>query len=802
MKRSISKIKIKIRPPEHIRPVKILFWGGLSAAALFLGGLFGSYMALRHDLPPATELENIRPKIITTIYASDGEAVREFAEERRIEVPLEQISPVLIQAIIATEDPRFYSHNGVDLRGILRAVREDYLTFKSRRGRRLQGGSTITQQLSRMVFLHRRQSLRRKLKEMFLALRIEKTYTKDRILEIYCNQYYLGHGVYGVETAARLFFGKSVSELEVEEAALIAGILRGPEVYSPYNNTRVTFQRRNHVINRMAEVGYITRERAEEARATPMDVLPLRRASSDFAAYFFEEVRKYIESQYGSDALYRSGLKVYTTLDVQMQKYAEEALHRQLRVLDKLKGWRQDQRNLLEDGVEDLEGHWLPTWTTAGVASGEVVEAIVISAGRTEASVRVKGYAGMMRNEGIAWTRSRFLDALIKPGDVIQVEIRSVDEEKKELRVTLEQEPLVEGAFLAIDPLTGHVRAMVGGYSFRRSQWNRATQAARQTGSAIKPFLYTAAIESGFTPASVLVDEPVTFDDRWSEESWTPRNYDRVYKGAVTLRQGLEESRNIITARLLDYISPQTGVDYCRRFGITSTLYPYLSLSLGTFGVTLMEMVSGFSVFPNKGVRAKPWFILRVEDKDGNILEENRMETEDVISAQTAYIMTSLLQGVVARGTGGAARSLNWPLAGKTGTTDHFTDAWFIGFSPTLAAGVWMGYDTNQIPLGPRQTGAVAALPVWMNFFRNIIEDKKKNAAENGEELQEEVFEIPPNLSFADIDRKTGFLLSPVCLFPFREVFFPGTEPMRFCTLEDHMKTRDYYGAEKAAEER
>lgn len=794
-------LKIKIKKPEHIRIGRVLFWGGLAGAAALLGALFGSYMAVHHDLPPATELENIRSKIITTVYAENGEPVREFAEERRIEVPLERISPLLIQAILATEDPRFYSHNGVDIKGILRAVKEDYLSFKRRRGRRLQGGSTITQQLSRMVFLDRRQTLRRKLREMFLALKIEKAYSKERILEIYCNQYYLGHGVYGVETAAQLFFGKSASDLAVEEAALIAGIFRGPEVYSPYNNPQVTLQRRNHVINRMTEVGHITRERAEDLKAMPLEVLPLRRASSDFAGYFFEEVRKYVETRYGSDGLYRAGLKIYTTLDVPIQKYAEEALIRQLRVLDKLKGWRPDKENLIEAGVEGLENHWLSAWSGAGVAVGEVAEAIVMSAGRIEASVRVKGYTGVLKNEGIAWTRNRFLDAFIKPGDVIQVEIKAIDEDKKELRVNLEQEPLVEGAFLAIDPLTGHVRAMVGGYSFSRSQWNRATQATRQTGSAIKPFLYTAAIENGFTPASVLVDEPVTFEDRWSEEPWTPRNYDRVYKGAVTLRKGLEESRNVITARLLDYVSPQTGVTYCRRFGITSTLYPYLSLSLGTFGVTLMEMVSGFSVFPNKGVRVKPRLILRIEDKDGNILEENRMETEEVISPQTAYIMTSLLQGVVQRGTAGAARSLNWPLGGKTGTTDQFTDAWFLGFSPTLAAGVWMGYDTNQVSLGPRQTGAVAALPVWMEFFRKVIEDKKTEAEEAGEELIPELFEIPPNLSFADIDRKTGLLLSPVCLFPFREVFIPDTEPQRFCTLEDHMKTRDYYGAEKASEE-
>jgi penicillin-binding protein 1A len=316
----------------------------------------------------------------------------------------------------------------------------------------------------------------------------------------------------------------------------------------------------------------------------------------------------------------------------------------------------------------------------------------------------------------------------------------------------------------------------------------------------IKPFLYTAAIENGFTPASIIVDEPVTFNDKWTGEPWTPRNYDLEYKGAVTLRKGLEESRNVVTAKLLDYISPQVGVDYCRKFGLTSTIYPYLSLSLGTFEVTLLELVSGFTAFPNKGVRVKPYFITRIEDRDGNVLEENKVESEEVISPQTAYMMTYLLQGVVREGTAAAASTLAWPIAGKTGTTDKFTDAWYIGFSPTLCAGVWVGNDA-KITLGERQSGAVAALPIWIDFFAKMIEARKKAAETQGVDLVPEDFDVPPNLSFVDIDRKTGLLATSICRFPLREVFLPGTEPVRFCTNQDHIRILYYYSQETAKEE-
>jgi len=623
---------------------------------------------------------------------------------------------------------------------------------------------------------------------------------------MYCNQFNLGHGAYGVEAASQLYFGKNVSEVTLEEAAMIVGILRGPSLYSPYRNREITYNRRNHVIRRLVDEGYLTEEEGEEAKARPFNVMPLRRGDAGFAAYFKEEVRKYLEENYGADALYRKGLKVYTTLNPTYQRFAEEALLNWLPVLDKRQGWRDDKRNLLEEGAESLEDlenisieGWPPdTWIKPSLSIGDVVDAVVLSVTSEEASVKVKDYIGKMNNADIEWTETKNLEDLIQEGDLILVKIKEMDEENNELLVSLDQEPLIEGAFLAIEPHTGQIKAMVGGKSFKKSKWNNATQALRQSGSSIKPILYTAALESGFTPAHIIIDEPTEFIDKWRGEPWSPGNYDRRYKGAVTVRKGLEESRNIVTAKLLEFISPQKGVDYCRKFGITSPIYPYLSLALGTFEVRLIELVSAFTAFPNKGIRIKPYFLTRIDDKDGNLLEESKIETEEVISPQTAYMMTYLMEGVIQRGTGRSASSLQWPLGGKTGTTDEYTDAWFVGFSPTLCAGVWVGHSRGQIPIGERQSGAVAALPAWYGFFNRVIKEKARIAEENGEEFViDDAFEVPPNLSFAEIDSKTGLLASPVCLFTLREVFLPGTEPDRFCTHEDHMMILDYYSVRR-----
>ncbi len=796
------KIKIKkIKKPAPQTLLRIIIIGFPICGASLVGFFLGAYVAILQNLPSVSLLEEFEPSIITHLYSDDGEVIGEFAVEKRIKVTYEEIPDVLKKAIIATEDPRFYSHKGIDFRGILRALKEDVKLVL--RPQKLQGGSTISQQLARELFLHRKQTIQRKLKEVILALQIEKRYSKQEIMTLYCNQFNLGHGAYGVEAASQLYFGKHASDLTLEESALIAGILRGPSYYSPYERPQETLRRRNHVLNRMVEEGFITQEEAEEAKAKPLNVLPLNREDTEFAAYFREEVRKYLEKNYGADALYHQGLRVYTTLNPTLQKFAEDALREGLRALDKRLGWRKDKKNLLEEGIANIESlgeKSLPGWSSVIIKEGEIVQAVVLNVSKKEALVKVKDYKGKMGNEDIAWTRTKDLERLIKRGDVIHVKIKKIDEENRELLVSLDQEPILEAALIAIEPQTGQIKAMVGGYSFKRLKFNQATQALRQTGSAIKPILYTAALENGFTPATLIIDEPTEFIDPWLDEPWAPQNYDRKYKGAVTLRIGLEESRNIVTAKILESISPQVGVDYCRLFGITSPVFPYLSLSLGTFEVRLIELTSAFSVFPNMGTRIKPYFITRIEDKEGNILEEARVESETVISPQIAYMMTYLLQGVIQRGTAQAARSLSKPLAGKTGTTDKYTDAWFIGFSPSLCAGVWVGHEKKKESIGERMTGAVAALPIWMAFFQKIIAEEKRKAEEEGIEPQKEEFEVPPNLSFVEIDRKTGLLATPFCLFPFREVFLPGTEPDRFCSHEAHLMILDYYSIGKVDE--
>jgi penicillin-binding protein 1A len=795
-KKNLVQDDIKGKKKKHAgrRVFKVFLLVLLFCAALGLGIMLGGYLAIKQNLPSISMLETFEPYIVTSIYAANGEIIGELSREKRIEIPYEQIPDNLKKAIIATEDPRFYHHFGIDFRGILRAMREDIKKLK--RLRRPHGGSTITMQLARELFLYRKQTIRRKVQESLLALQIEKKYSKQEILTMYCNTFFLGYGAYGIEAASQLYFGKKASELNLEEAALIAGILRGPSLYSPYTRREITLERRNHVLRRMVEEGYITKDEAEQARKKPLNALPPRRKESGFAAYFKEEVRRHIIQTYGEDVLYRRGLKIYTTLDPVLQRYAEDAVEEGLRLLARSQGWRNDKRNLLVEGIQDLEGlegSFLSSWQEPSFREKNILDAVVLSVTSDEALAKVKDYKGKLTNSHIDWTGTKNLKSLIRRGDVIQVKINAIDEEKKELFLSLDQNPLLEGAFLAVEPQTGQIKAMVGGYDFRRSEWNNATQAMRQAGSAIKPILYTAAIESGFSPASIIVDGPTDFIDEWTGEPWIPPNYDGKYKGAVTLRKALEESRNIPTAKLLQYISPQKGAEYCRKFGITSPVYPYISLALGSFELRLIELVSAFSTFPNKGIRVKPYFITRIEDKEGNILEENKTEAEKVISPQVAYIMTSLLQGVIQRGTGRNASYIQWPLAGKTGTTNDFTNAWFLGFSPSLCAGVWVGHFGN-VPMGERQSGAVVAMPIWIDFFDKVVQDKMKEIAEAGEEASTvEEFEIPPNLSFVEIDYKTGLLAGPFCLFPIKEAFLPGTEPTRFCTPEDHLMILDYY---------
>ncbi len=769
---------------------KYLIYGALIFGSITVGVFLGAFLAYQQGLPPVSALEEFRPNIITTIYSDNGEVIGEFALERRIEINYEDIPDILKKAILAAEDPKFYRHFGIDIKAIIRSIKVDLLA-----GKPLQGGSTITQQLARLLFLTQEKTIKRKIREILLALEIERKYSKKKIFTLYCNQIPLGPGIYGVEAASKFYFGKSAKDLNLEESALIAGLPRSPGLYSPYKHPKRALIRRNWVLKRMVEEKFITDEIAKQAMKKPLNVIPPKPINKEFAAYFLEEVRKYIVKKYGTRALYKNGLKVYTTMNIKLQEYAEKALKRGLHELDKRQGWRNDKRNLLKENEQlDLNQCWLNEWRAEEIKENGLVHGIVLDVSRGLAKIKVKDYVAYLTPSGARWTGIRNLKRLIKKGDIVLVKIMKINDEKKILRINLDQEPLVEGAIIVIEPHTGEIKAMVGGYSFKKSEFNRAVQALRQTGSAIKPIIYTAALEHGYTPASIIWDEPTTFFDQWTGEPWSPENYDHKYKGAVTLRQGLEESRNIVTAKLLESITPQVGVEYAKKFGITSPLYPYLSFALGSFETSLLELTSAYCVFPNKGIRVKPYFIKRIEDKEGNVLEENKIESYEVISPQIAFLMTYLLQGVIQRGTGTLAKDLDRALAGKTGTTDDYTDAWFIGFSPSLCAGVWVGFDVKKT-LGKNETGARAALPIWKYFFEQVFQDNNDNINKENEE-----FEVPPNIVFVKIDRKTGLLASPHCLYTIYEAFIKGTEPKRYCTIEDHLMVYDYYELNKEKE--
>ncbi len=765
---------ILIKSLKFVRKNGVLFL--LSLSAILLGVLIGLFLAYQKGLPTIEALENLQFSQLTQVYADDGTLIGTFALERRVVVSSDKIPPLVKRAFVAAEDKNFYKHWGFDPARILKA-----LWVNVKKGQVQQGASTITQQLARMLFLTREKTLKRKIKELLLALQLERKYSKDQILTYYLNNIHLGHGIYGVEAASRYYFGKHVWELELHEAALLAALPPSPSKLSPLVNPKAALARRNLVIKRMLEEHYITPEEAEEAMKKPLSVVdPRKRMMERVGDYFLEEVRRYLQKKYGAESVYRGGLRVYTTMNIEMQRVAEEAVRWGLRQLDKRRGWRKPERNLLKEG-KDLMKVELDEWA-AGIYQGKIYPAIVLDVKPKKAKLRVASYTAYLTPEKAKWTRRSKLTSLFKKGDVIYVMVEKVDEGKKVLEVSLEQIPEVEGAMIVIVPQTGEIKAIVGGYSFKRSQFDRAIQALRQTGSTIKPIIYTAALMNGWTPASIIIDEPVSFIDPWTKEVWEPKNYDLLYKGWVTLRRGLEESRNVVTAKLVAALTPEVVVKFARKFGITSPLKPYLSIALGAFEVSLLEMTSAFSVFPNQGMRVEPFFIRKIEDSNGNLLEINHRRIHNVIPPEIAYQMTYLLQGVVERGTAKRARVLKRPVAGKTGTTDEYTDAWFIGFTPSLVAGVWVGFDVKK-SLGRDETGARAALPIWIKFFQEILKDKP---VEN--------FPVPPNIIFVKIDEYTGKLAMPFCQHVINEAFIPGTEPKEFCSEEYHKNVLDYYG--------
>ena len=743
----------------------------LFIVAAMLGILSGVMFAYAGDLPQVSALDNYSPSTITRIYSSSGQVIGEFATQRRVIVGYDDINPRLRQAIIATEDAEFDRHFGVNIWRIFVAALTDVLER-----RRAQGASTLTQQLARNLKeqfgLTKEKSFERKVREAILAIQIEKRYTKKEIFTIYCNQMYLGHGAYGVEAASRLYFNKSNKQLSLEEAALIAGIFQTPERQSPFVDMKRATSRRNVVLQRMADERYITQQQADEAKQKPIVTHGAPTQPPGIAPYFVEEVRKHLEKEYGAKMLYENGLSVRTTLDGRLQEIANASLERGLRAYDKRHGWRKPTRNVVAE-KHTIEGFKDERWTRP-IGVGDIVPAVVVTAPKTGAAqLRIGSFRADLERAGFTWTRKTSAADLFAPGDLVDVKIAKLDPAAGTATVTLEQSPLAEGAMLAIDNHTGQIKAMVGGWSFSRSKFNRAVQAYRQLGSTFKPIVYTAAIDRGYTPSSIIVDAPVSYNAGAGQPLYSPHNYDHKFLGAITLRYALEESRNIPAIKMMDTLGPKNVLEYAKRFGFEEDFPPYLPIALGAGDATLIDVTSAYTTFPNQGVRMKPFMVLNVRDRDGNLLEENRGEPSDVIRADTAYVMTNMLRGVLSpRGTGarGASLAAQWPLAGKTGTVDDNTDAWFVGFDPDITVGVWLGFDDKRKSLGGAEQGAFAALPIWLDFMKTYIDqrDDKDSPPE---------FEAPGNIVFVAVDMSNGAALPGGSPESINEAFIAGTQP-------------------------
>ena len=741
----------------------------LFVLAAVLGTVSGVLFAFAGDLPQISALDDYAPSTITRVFGARGEVVGEFSTQRRVVVSYDQMSPRLRQAIISAEDAEFERHLGLSIPHIIMAATRDVLGSAksmitgSRRGRP-RGASTITQQLARGLFPEAvgfqvgDVSLERKIKEAIVAIQIEKRYTKREILTFYANQMYLGEGAYGVEAASRTYFGKSAKDLNIDEAATIAGIFQTWR-NAPTVNMERAKRRQSYVLQQMADEHYITQQEADAAKARPIVLAQASGRSDSIAPYFVEEVRKELEGRYGAKALYENGLSVQTALDVRLQDVANRAIDDGVRRIDHIHGFRKPKRNVLDER-HTIDGFKHPRWDRP-FSAGEIVPAVVSDLDATSIRARAGSLTVTIDKKGYAWTRKAPAQ-LVRRGDLIEAKLLTLDLGTHMATASIEQPPLVQGAALAIDNHTGQIKLMVGGVSFEQSKFNRATQAMRQVGSAFKPFVYTTAIDRGYTPATILQDSPVTYNPGPGQPPYSPQNYEKDFWGPTTVRRALEHSRNVPTIRLMDALGPKQVIAYARRFGLTAPLPPYLPIALGAGEETLIEMTSAYSVFPNQGVRMTPYSVLKVTDREGNLLEENRPEPQDAIRADTAYIMTTLLRGVVEHGTAVKAASITWPIAGKTGTTDDYSDAWFIGFDADITLGVWVGYDQKK-PLGQGMSGAEAALPIWMDIFKAWIGDRKEPPK----------FDPPGNIVFVPIDKATGAPADG----GFNEAFIAGTQP-------------------------
>lgn len=738
------------------------------AAGLFLVGF---YFYLCEDLPRIATLADYRPPVVSTVFSDDGRKIGEFFDERRIVRPLAQMPKMLTQAFIAAEDSRFFTHQGIDVLSIVRAMLKNIEA-----GGIVQGGSTITQQVTKSFFLSPEKSYMRKAKEAILAYRIDKAFSKEDVLFLYLNQIYLGHGAYGVAAAAQTYFDKTLEQLTLAECALLAGLPQAPSRYSPFARPKLAKDRQVYVLNRMAEEGYITAEQAEQAVAAPLDIKPRRNLFLEEAPVYTEHIRREAERRYGRDALYREGLQIHTAVNIEMQKAAQQQVDIGLEALDKRQGYRGPLRHLAPSQIEvfcsslkEEQSEPQPGQQTKGVVVG-------LEPGGQSLQVRLGSGRGVIRLADLGWARGYSPKGepsaekplvpapALRKGDVVEVQVKEKLPAADQWLLALEQTPKVQGALVAIEAETGFVKAMVGGRDYRESQFNRAIQSRRQPGSAFKPIVYAAAIDKGYTPASVIIDSPIVLQDA-PDHLWKPSNYDEKFVGPIMLREALAQSRNVVTVKILQNIGVDYAIKYARRLGITTNIERNLSIALGSAGLSLLELVRAYSVFANQGYLADTIFTTRVIDRDGKVLEQALPSRKQVIEQSTAYIMTSLLESVVQEGTGRRARVMNRPAAGKTGTTNDLIDAWFVGFTPQYVTGVWVGFD-DEASLGKGETGAKAALPIWLGFMQEAHQDKPVK-----------VFQVPEGVVFAKIDADTGQAPGPDTTRVTFECFKEGNAP-------------------------
>ncbi len=759
--------------------MKLKFIIIFTLVSILLGGVAGSYIAISKGIPSIEELKRYNPSAGTKIYSDDDVLIGELKLEKGIFVPIDHMPKNMVNAIIAVEDSRFWKHKGIDYIAIARAMVKDVLHASLK-----EGGSTLTQQLAKVVFLSPEKTLKRKLMEASLAVKMEKNLSKKEILELYLNRVYFGHGAYGVEMAARVYFGKSAKNLTLGEAALIAGLVKAPTLYSPFNDLSRAKERQMTVLSRMEEEEYIKKSDREFAYNQPL-YLASPKKGMEATSYFTEYVRKYLEEKYGEETVYRKGLKVYTTLNRSLQVSAVNAVQAGLREVDKRRGWRGplEHRNNI-DFDKELKTKGLST--TVAVNPGDVYAGLVLKVSEKEAIIKTRGVTGklalsdalwaarVLNKDGSAKTIPQFtLAKILKPGDMIKVSIKGI--QNKNVNLALEQDPEVEGALVAIEPYSGFIRAMVGGYDFTKSDFNRAVNARRQPGSAFKPIIYAAAMDNGFTPASIINDEPVTYMGGPKGE-WSPENYDHKFYGPTRLREALTYSRNVVTVKLVEAMGIDNLINFARTVGFQGEIPRNLSIALGSLAVTPLELATIYDVFASNGMKVKPITIKYITDRRGGIMESHEPEPEQVISPQTSFLITSMMEDVVKYGTGWRAKAVGAPVAGKTGTTNDYKDAWFVGYTTNLVSCAWVGYDSLRT-MGSQETGGKAAAPIWVSFMQN-----------SGRGDAEGFFQ-PDGIVTATVDPKTGLLSKDDS--GIREYFKEGSQPRQVAPSKSVWEIRD-----------